>query len=264
MKLGFIGTGNMAGAILSGICEAGAFPAGEIAAFDIDTAKTRALNEKYGVLQAESAKWLAADADVILLGLKPQQAQAALGDIGGLLTEKKTLVSIVTGLSVSRMQALTAGCGIVRVMPNTPALCGKGVFVVSDNSDRQVAPVIKDLLGQLGDVLTLPEALFPAATAVTGSGPAYVFMFLEGMVHAATQMGIEEAVARAMACKTLVGAAALAQNSPETLLKLRQNVCSPGGTTIEGVRVLEESDSVAAISRAFDAAYRRAEELEQK
>ena len=264
MKLGFIGTGNMAGAILAGICQTKAVLPQDIYAFDIDGEKTKKLKQSFGIQIADSAEDLIAACDAVLLGLKPQHAQEALSGVSACLTQDKTLISIVTGLSIGRMKALSSGCKIVRVMPNTPALCGKGVFVIAENSDEQMGAWVRDLLTKLGTVLQLPEELFPAATAITGSGPAYVFMFLEGMTKAAVGMGIPEESAKIMACQTLAGASVLAENSEETLLKLRQNVCSPGGTTIEGVKVMEEAQAVDMIQKTFLAAYGRALELEVK
>jgi pyrroline-5-carboxylate reductase len=233
MKITFLGGGNMANALIGGLLKQGAKP-GNITVLELDPASRQRLIDNYGVTclaTAEADTWCA---NIIVLAVKPQQMQAALPALTPHLANQ-IVVSIAAGLRLDTLSRWLGGYRhVVRAMPNTPAMIGAGVtglcaFPEVAASERQAA---ENILHAVGSTLWVEdEAQMDALTAISGSGPAYVFLFIEALQHAAEQLGFQPEAARQLALQTFSGAASLAAQTGEDLALLRQRVTSKGGTT---------------------------------
>ena len=256
---GFIGGGNMAEALIRGMTAGGMK---DIIVSEPREERRRYLNSSYGVKTTGSNSEAAEVSDIIVLAVKPQNMDDVLAEIGHLITDAKTLVSIAAGITLSYLKSKVKTDRIVRVMPNTPALVGEGMSVISlcECFSGKEIDTVRQMLMSVGRVLTLPEKLMNAVTAVSGSGPAFVALFAEAMIDAGRRLGLGAEDAQTLAVQTLVGTAKLLDTGmqPEALRKM---VTSPGGTTAEGLRVFEERDFRAIVSSALDAACKRADEL---
>lgn len=257
--IGFIGGGNMAEALIKGMATQG--KKGIIVSEPREERRTY-LQQTYGVATTPSNKEVAAAAAIIVLAVKPQNMAAVLDEIAGAVTDDKTVVSIAAGISIAFLQSKLKTKRLVRVMPNTPAIVQEGMSVLSlceCFSDKEVAAV-RDIFMSVGKVLTLPERHINAVTALSGSGPAFIALFVEGMIDAGVKMGLNREDAAELAQQTLLGTARLLDTgmSPE---KLRVMVTSPGGTTAAGLKEFERHDLKAIIAEALLAAKQRAEEL---
>jgi pyrroline-5-carboxylate reductase len=261
-RIGFIGGGNMASAIIGGLIADGVAPA------DIDVVEPFAgaranLETRFGVAAATSASDRLVRCDLIVWAVKPQQFQAAAQSV--LRHVRAPLhLSIAAGVSIGAIGAWLATDRIVRAMPNTPALIGKGVTGLFAGSgvgpdDRKR---VEEVLAATGTVSWLAqESLLDAVTAVSGSGPAYVFYFLEAMIATGIEMGLDARQARELALGTFIGASALAADTDEPVDALRQRVTSPGGTTHAAIRSMEADDVAGHLRRAMLACRQRAEAL---
>ena len=260
--IAFIGGGNMAGAIVGGLVAAGR--AGEaIVVVEPDDARRRALVDRFGVSVLAAADRSLAGADLVVWAVKPQLFDAAAAPCAAHVGRALHL-SVMAGVRSDAIAAATGSERVVRAMPNTPALIGQGIAglfaraAVAD-ADRRC---VEEVLAPTGAVLWFDrEGALDAVTALSGSGPAYVFYMIEAMIAAGAEMGLGDAEARRLAVSTVAGAAALAAASPEPLDVLRRNVTSPGGTTHAAITRLDELGVRAAFVAAIRAAQRRAEEL---
>lgn len=263
MKTAFIGGGNMAGALIGGLVKKG-WAATDIRAVDIDAGARERLRAAYGVqAHAEIAPALAG-AECVVIAVKPQQAQQVARAMSGLLADA-LVVSIAAGIRAADLTRWLAGHErVVRAMPNTPALVLAGVTGLYaapavSAADRARA---ESLLGVAGKTVWVEnEALIDAVTAVSGSGPAYVFYFIEALQEAAQALGIEPRAARELALGTFAGAVKLASESTESPAVLRARVTSKGGTTERALAELEHDRVREAIVRAVSAAAVRSREL---
>ena len=261
-KIGFIGGGNMATAIIKGlIAQNGS--ADFIGVFDLSEEKCAAMREM-GVNVYASSPEVVRLSDIIVLAVKPQNYAEVLEEIKGVVSTDKTFVSIAAGISISYVQtALECECPVVRVMPNTPLLLKKGASALcrSENiSDSDFDEVYK-MFSPSGDAVILPESQMNAVIAVNGSSPAYVYLFAKAMVDYAVSVGIDGDTALSLVAKTFEGSAEMLRSSGDAPDKLIEKVCSKGGTTIEAMNVLRERDVEQAIKDAMAACTRRAEEL---
>ncbi|MDR0446387.1 MAG: pyrroline-5-carboxylate reductase [Oscillospiraceae bacterium] len=264
MITGFIGVGNMGGALLRGMLQSGALTAENACCCDGDSAKTNALASEHGVSIAESAPELARRCDLIVLAVKPDAAPSVLQSISGALGKDKILLSIVLGLSIKKITMLTGGaCRVVRVMPNTPALVGAGAMCTAFGEGLTEAEKdkITALLSACGEAAVMDERLLARITGLTASSPAYVFIMIDAMADAAVRNGIPRATARRLAAQAVLGSAKMALESDEHPAQLKDNVCSPSGSTIEAVRALERHGFRSAIIEAIIACDARAEEI---
>ncbi len=263
VKIAFIGGGNMAQALIGGLADK-LTAAAHIHVVDINEAALAALRDKFGVTTATVAGDAVAAADVIVLSVKPQQMREVVATLKPLV-KQQLLLSIAAGIRAADLSRWLDGHGaIVRTMPNTPALVGKGITGavamagVSD-SQRQTADAI---LRAVGDTVWLDdESKIDAVTALSGSGPAYVFYFIEAMQAAAVELGLTEAQGRELAEATFAGAAELAMRSDEPVSLLRERVTSKGGTTYAALVSMEASGVKPAIVKALHAAAARGKEL---
>jgi len=263
LKIAFIGGGNMAAALIGGL--AGKLTAaGNIHIVDIDADALARLRQRFGVQTAAAADAEIAGSDVIVLAVKPQQMKQVVAQLRPYVGAQLVL-SIAAGIRAADLSRWLGGHdAIVRAMPNTPALIGRGVtgMVASAGVRAAQREAADAILRAVGETVWLDdESLIDAVTAVSGSGPAYVFYFLEAMQQAACEMGLTVAQGNALAIATFAGAAQLAAQSDEPVAVLRERVTSKGGTTYAALASMEQSGVKEAIIRAMKAAAERGREL---
>lgn len=263
MKITFLGGGNMANALIGGLLKQG-FPAADLRVVEPLAENRERLAGAFGVACLPAADASVLESDVLVLSVKPQQMREALAPIAGKL-HNQLVISIAAGTRLANISHWLGGHPkVVRTMPNTPALIGAGITgLFADQSvDAEGRLRAERVLGAVGKTLWVAdEALMDAVTAVSGSGPAYVFYFIESLRDAALALGFSEEQARLLAIETVVGAAALAAASREDVSVLRQRVTSRGGTTEAALNSLNADDFKAAILRAVRAADARGREL---
>lgn len=264
MKLGVIGCGKMGRALVGGILKAGIVDASDTIVFDTWTEAAAAMVDEMGVLQASSNEEVVSDSEVILLCVKPQGFLEMLADIGE--SEGKLLISIAAGVKISSIETASGGKHrVVRVMPNTPALVGKGAagFALGGSATNEDSEIARSLLGSVGYVCEVSEDDLDAVTAVSGSGPAYVFLMIEALVAGGIEQGLTPDVAEALAAHTVSGAAELLLQSDESPSQLRENVTSPNGTTFAALESFRGDQFESVVKRAVTAAAERSRELGQ-
>lgn len=262
-KVVFIGAGNMAEAIVSGMLAAEFCAPEKISMTDIRPERLSGLADEYGISAAADNR-VVENAEIVVLAVKPQVLDEVLKEIAPVLREETLVISIAAGVTSSRIEKTLGGKRrVVRVMPNTPALVGQGASAIAagTNADEADLEVTEAVLGCVGLTVRVEEKDLDAVTALSGSGPAYVFYLLEGMLAAAEQMGLDPATARSLALKTVEGAARLMEDSGETAEALRAKVTSKGGTTAAAIQVLEEKGVKQAVVAALLAAHKRSIEL---
>lgn len=265
MQIGFIGAGNMAQAIIGGLLKTGT-AAGAVSVFDPNTDLTEQLRSSLGIQVANGNTELFESCDVIVLAVKPQVMKSVLQTIRGAgLKPGAFLISVAAGIPIAMMQAwLGQQVPLVRVMPNTPALVGAGVsgLYASEEIDEQQKRSAESILRAVGSVVWVDEeALIDSVTAVSGSGPAYFFYFIEALQQAALDNGLNPEQARLLSLETAFGAAKLALESNADAATLRERVTSPGGTTEAALQVFEKHELSAIIRKAVEAAAERGREL---
>lgn len=258
--LGFIGAGNMAEAIITGILKKKICVPGDIIAFDINPTRMETMAKRFGICTAENPEDVARTADAIILAVKPGTVEAVTRTIREQMPHK-LLISIAAGIGIASIQAVIGqDTRVIRVMPNTPALVMEGVSCLAcspaclDN-DRQLA---LEIFGGIGLCLELDERLINAVTGLSGSGPAYGFLFIEALADGGVRSGLPRDVALKLAAATVKGAAALVLETGKHPGDLKDMVASPGGTTIEGLAVLESRGFRSAVMDAVFAAYQKA------
>jgi pyrroline-5-carboxylate reductase len=260
--IGFIGGGNMAEAIIKGVKGQESGVRRDILVSEPREDRRKYLQQTYGIKTTGSNKEVASSCNIIILAVKPQNMAVVLDEIADLITEDKTVVSIAAGITLSYLQSKLKTKKLIRVMPNTPAIVQEGMSVMSlceCFSDRDIA-IVRDIFMSVGKVLTLPEKYIDTVTAVSGSGPAFVALFIEAMIEAGGKMGLSKDNASELAIQTLIGTAKLLDTGMPPV-KLREMVTSPGGTTAAGLKVFEEKGFKDIVYDALHAAKKRAEEL---
>ncbi|MBI1885108.1 MAG: pyrroline-5-carboxylate reductase [Chloroflexi bacterium] len=264
MKLAFIGGGVMGEAIISAVLSKGLAKAQDVVACDVLAQRRRHLESSYKVRAVESSADAVPGAEVVVLAVKPQEFASAGRQLNGRLDGGQTIMSIMAGVPIATICDTLRHKSVVRVIPNTPAQIGEGFSVwtatpeVSEAARGQVAK----LLGALGLEVYVPEEKYiDMATAVSSSGPAYVFLVIEALIDAAVHIGIRRGQAVPMVLQTVLGSARYAQATGRHPAELKNQVTSPGGTTTEGLLVLEEAGVRAAFIHAIEAAYEKAKQL---
>jgi len=264
--LGFIGAGNMSSAMIARLIRSGFAAPADIWIVDIDAEKVAALSRTLGVQAARNAKELIAKADLAVLAVKPQHLPSLLKDIAPVANDA-ALVSIAAGVSSESLAAqLPAGARFVRVMPNTPAMVGEGMAAISTTHTltAEEYAFVHSLFEALGRAVLIEERLFDAVTGLSGSGPAYAFLVVEAMADAGVLLGLPRQTAIEMAAQTVLGAARMVLETGTHPAALRDSVCSPGGTTIEGVFALEETGVRAGIMQAVLASAEKSKALSER
>ena len=255
MKLGFIGTGNMAGAIMGGIIQKGIFRPEQIIGADISEAGRRKAKETYGIEVTEDNRKAAA-AEVLILSVKPQFYADAIAEIRDCIRDDQLVITIAPGKTLSWLEEqFGKRVKIVRTMPNTPALVGEGMTAACVNqyvTEEEKAYALK-ILDSFGKVELVPEHLIDAVVAVSGSSPAYVFMFMEAMADGAVAEGTPRTQAYEFAAQAVYGSAKMVLETGKHPGELKDMVCSPAGTTIEAVRILEKKGFRSAVIEAMRA-----------
>ncbi|WP_320169914.1 pyrroline-5-carboxylate reductase [Maridesulfovibrio sp.] len=264
-KVGFIGTGNMGSAIIRGLSKDENI---KLLGTDLNRTALQSLAEETGLTICENARDLARESDYIVLAVKPQPAPAVLEAIAIELSESKCIISIAAGLTVAKLKEFCENrCPIVRVMPNTPAMVNAGVFAVCQDDSHlseEQRSFTSELFTPLGDVYVLAENLFDSFTAVIGSGPAYVFYFIDAMIESAVELGLPRPMARSMVEKLFEGSTAMAQKTGQHIAHLREVVTSPAGTTVKALVHLDRTATRGNIIDAIRKSYERSIELGKK
>ena len=260
--IAILGTGKMGEALLAGLLRAGR-PASEVAVVVRRQARADELRAAYGV-PAVSAEEAAKNAATLVIAVKPRDVAAMLDQIAGLVTESQLVISLAAGITTSFIeQRFPLEVPVVRVTTNTPLLVSEGMSVISAGAFASEAQLrtAEEMLSPVGKVLRLPEYQQDAATALAGSGPAYVYYLIEAMADAGVLVGMPRQTALELVTQTVYGAATMARNSGEHPVILREAVTSPGGTTIAATRQLDEHGVRAAVFDAIEAARDRGREL---
>ncbi|MEJ2469971.1 MAG: pyrroline-5-carboxylate reductase [Desulfuromonadales bacterium] len=262
-KIGFIGGGNMAEAFIKGLLNGG-FPADDIHFFEPNEKRRDLIVERYGIVCEDNNTLLVETSEIVVLAVKPQILDKVLVDVVPAFNDDKLLISILAGVTTTTLEADLGGQSrVVRAMPNTPALAGRGAAALCPgknvtDDDRQLA---QHLFETVGIALWVEESQMDAVTGLSGSGPAFVYTFIEALSAAGVQEGLRLDIAHALAVQTVIGAAHLVQETGEHPAMLREKVCSPAGTTISAIRVLEERGLRAMMMEAVAAATARSRQL---
>ena len=258
MNISIIGCGNMAAAILDGLLK-NEYTA--ICVYDIDTEKTAPYATK-GVTVADDIASAISGADYVLFALKPNVILQVIAENTEAL-QGKTVISIAAGISIAAMQHACETAHFIRVMPNTPAQCLAGVSALchNENTTKEEFDAVVSMFSCVGETVIIEEKFFDAVTALSGSGPAYVFMMIEALSDAGVSCGLPRDVATKLAAGTVSGSAKLLQETGKHPGQLKDMVTSPGGTTIAGIRALEDHGFRAGLIAAVRAAYKRSKQL---
>ncbi len=264
MRIAIIGGGNMARAIIKAVIESGVVAAGDITVSDISQAARQNAAADFGIGVATDNLAAVKGADVIILAVKPQNLENASQSLSGTLEPSQLVISILAGITLHKLSASLKHGKIVRVMPNTPAQIGLGmsVWTCSESLISTDEQAVESILSSMGRAMRVDdETYIDMATAVSGSGPAYFFLFLEKLVAGARRLGFSPDQARELVLQTALGSVTYAANSHYELPMLRKQVTSPGGTTEAALKVFENSDFERVINDALTAAYRRSRQI---
>jgi len=264
MKFGIIGCGKMGTALVQGALRAEVINASALIGVDpYDSARETFARVTGG--QATDSISSLADCDVVLLCTKPQNACEVLSQLATAAGNQSILVvSVAAGISLSKLEAAAGdGMRVIRTMPNTPALVGKGAaaYCLGSSATPEDAVTAQRLLGSVGIALQVPEALMDGVTGLSGSGPAYAYLMIESLVEGGIQQGLAREDALKLAAQTLLGAAAMVIETGQEPAELREMVTSPNGTTLAGLNALRDAGFREAVIQAVDAAARRSAEL---
>ncbi len=263
-KIGFIGTGKMGSALIEGVLKAGLAEPSGVFFSEISREAVKRCREKFGIT-ALPAEQLAAECHVVVLCVKPPVVIPVIRQIGSALGQQKLVVSVAAGITTRAIETeLAPGVPVVRAMPNIAATVSASATALAAGSAARKADLelARRILASVGLVAELPEELLDAVTGLSGSGPAYVFLFAEALISGALKVGLPYAEARALAVQTLKGAAAMLEADPDLHpATLRDAVTTPGGTTIAALHELEQKGFRNAVISAVEAAARRSREL---
>lgn len=261
-KFGFIGCGNMGGALIKAVSNA--VDTSLIAVCDKDENKANAFAFELGV-NAVDVQTLAKQSEYVVLGVKPQVVENAISEISSALAENEsvTIISMCAGVTSELIKKLTKTSSCIRIMPNTPASVGEGIILYAPNGTTQKSEEeFKKYFSSAGLVVKIDEEKMDKHTAITGCGPAFVYMFIDAMKKSAVSIGVDEADAEKFCAQTVLGSAKMVL-SYGNADQLKINVCSPGGSTIEGVKSLEKDDLYSVVDRAVQASKKRTEEMKK-
>ncbi|NNE93389.1 MAG: pyrroline-5-carboxylate reductase [Verrucomicrobiales bacterium] len=264
MTLGIIGCGKMGRALLGGILKSGLYEPANVFVHDAYEPAVKTFVDELGVTAAGSNGRVVEHSDTVLLCVKPQIFPEMAADIAGADAENRLLISIMAGIQIDAINSATGGSHrIIRVMPNTPALVGRGAagFALGDSATGEDADLTEKLLRSVGYAVQVDEAGIDAVTAVSGSGPAYFFLMIEALIQGGIDQGLDPEVARDLAIHTAAGAAELLLETGESPAQLRENVTSPNGTTFAALESFRANDFERIVREAVKAAMDRSVEL---
>lgn len=265
-RIAVLGTGSMGGAILAGLRQPGVSVEGLRATTRSDASaaalRSQGIDARGLEHDADANRWAVTDARLVIVAVKPAQISSLLAAIAPSLHPEALIVSVAAGITTEAMQSVVPN-PVVRAMPNTPALIGRGVTGISGGSRATAAhlALTDDLFRTVGTVVELPESQIDALSTISGSGPAYIFLVIEEFTRAAQAMGFDDDVAALLVQQTVLGAALLLEATGDDPAELRRRVTSPKGTTEQAIAVLQEADLAELFTRAAEAAWQRARQL---
>lgn len=262
-EIGFVGAGNMAEAIIGGVLKKGMLGPGDVVIHEIRAERAEEMHGRYGIETVPSVKELARRCSEVVLAVKPDAVDPILEQAGGVLSGK-LVISIAAGTPISALQAhLGSDSRVVRVMPNTPALVLEGAAALCASPSCSAADIGRavELFSCVGRCIQVQEKLMDAVTALSGSGPAFCFLFVEALADGGVRAGLPRALALELAAATVKGSAEMVLQTGRHPGDLKDMVASPGGTTIEGLSVLESKSFRSAVMDAVFAAFRKAASL---
>ena len=264
MKIAFIGGGKMAEAMISGLLSKGSIEPKSIAVSDVDHDRLTILGGRYGIECAADNREAARRKDIVTLSVKPQVLTEVTDGLRGELQPEQLVLSIIAGARIKTLSQQLGHNSIVRVMPNTPAQIGEGISVwtATEAVNPNQKDMVRTILTAMGkEFYVADERYIDMATALSGSGPAYIFLIIEALTDAAVHVGMPREMASALVLQTMVGSVRLAEVSNKHPAELRCMVTSPGGTTAAGLFCLEDGGLRSTLTQAVTAAYQRAKEL---
>ena len=265
--IGFIGCGNMGGAMIGGILKAGLTSASQILVADLNTAKLAEMEKEYGIAVTTDGREVAAKSDYLVLAVKPNVYEAVIASIKDLLSAKQVLISIAAGQSLAAIAKMAGETvKVVRVMPNTPALVEAGMAAICPNGLVEAAELedVQAIFGSFGLAEIVPEYLIDGVVGISGSSPAYAFMFIEALADAGVLAGMPRQQAYRFAAQSLYGSAKMVLETGKHPGELKDMVCSPGGTTIEAVAELEARGFRSAVINAVNKCVEKSKAMSQK
>lgn len=263
-KIGFIGCGNMGSAMIGGIVAAGLLPADHITASARSAETLAKISEKYGINTSLDNKAVAADSDILFLAVKPYLYETIIREIRDCIKEDAIIVAIAAGQTIERMESLFGRqVKLVRTMPNTPAMVLEAMSAITPNENmtEEETSEIVTIFESFGKAELVPESLMDAVTGVSGSSPAYVYLFIEAMADAAVKDGMPRAQAYKFAAQSVLGAAKMVLETGKHPGELKDAVCSPGGTTIEAVAKLEAGGLRSTVMAAQNACTEKSRQM---
>jgi pyrroline-5-carboxylate reductase len=266
LKIGFLGAGKMATALAKGLVNAGLVKSGQLLAADPFAAAQKHFTAETGAKTVTDNREVAQSANILFLATKPDQVPAALAAIAGAFTPDHLLISIAAGVTTAKLEAaLPAGARVIRVMPNTPALVGAGAagFALGKNATAADGELAGKFLSAVGVAFPVKEKLIDAVTGLSGSGPAYVYQFIEALSDGGVAAGLPRDIATKLAAQTVLGSAKMVLTTGLHPGALKDQVTSPGGTTIEGVYELEKGGLRGTVMSAVLAATEKSRKLGQ-
>ncbi len=263
VKLGMVGGGAMGSALLEGVIQAGLFKPEAAFLVETDQPKRESLRKRLGINLVETLEGLARECRLLVLAVKPQVLPVALRELGPAINPNHLIISIAAGISLASLEKQIPQGRFIRVMPNTPTRIRRGVAAYSLGKNVTPAEVeqVEAIFGCVGQTLSVPENLMDAVTALSGSGPAYVYYFIEALIDAGVLLGLGRNQAHTLAIETIIGAAEMMKQTGEHPARLRNEVTSPGGTTAAALFELDKAGVSGALMTAVQAAARRSAEL---
>lgn len=266
LTIGFLGAGKMATALAQGFVRAGLVTTRQLAASDVSAAARKNFAGTVGGKTVTTSLAVAKSAGILIVAVKPDQVAGVLGEIRNAVTTGHLTISIAAGVTLAKLEAaLPAGARVIRVMPNTPALVGAGAsgFALGKNATAADGELAKKLLSSVGLAFQVKESLLDAVTGLSGSGPAYVYQFIEALSDGGVAAGLPRDVATRLAAQTVLGAARMVLETGQHPGALKDQVTSPGGTTIEGLHELEKGKLRGTVMSAVRAATEKSRKLGQ-
>ena len=266
-KIAFLGAGAMGTALMRGLIAAQVYAPADIIAYDVDAARVAALTSELSITGADSPAATVQGADVVVAAIKPQVMFEALAPLRDTLTSQHTLISIAPGISTAQLEAaFSQPVPVLRVMPNTPSLVGQGASAIARGAHAkdEHRALAHRIFAAVGLAVDVDEKLLDAVTGLSGSGPAYVYIFIEALSDAGVRVGLPRDVATRLAAQTVLGAAQMVLETGTHPGALKDQVTSPGGTTIAGLHELERHGLRGAVMDAVEAATERARALSGK
>lgn len=265
-KIGFIGVGNMSSAIINGICASNHIHPTNIYGYNRTTEKTHLLHAKTGIQVASSIKELVETVDIIILGVKPQNLDTVLPEVNSFLRSEQIVVSIAAGKPLSYYtEHLVNAKHIFRVMPNINAIVGASTSCYSTTSENlDYKQQVEAIFGAVGTIIELPEEQFSTFTTIGCASPAFTYMYIDALARAAVAEGMKKELALQIAASSVLGSAKMVLDSTQHPFELIDQVCSPGGTTIQGILALQNHQFEHAVHQAVKAVSNRDAELNKK